>query len=478
MPQSLASLKSLADAVPVRLTVEERQLQRLLCSALDVSEYTDKVDVYSRDRDRLIRDNLYDLYKIMLGLNINSSKDQGRKMLVKAFESEEDESVTQSMAIARCEDWFRKLFELGRRYKRMNPDKMRTEYGKLVTLMQDAVQKERLMSMSVYEPVRTVTDVLKEANLGLLLEDEQLTVAASPIEKTVAEEVSAATKEKEATISELCKKYGGDDAEKKEVVELCIRSLDDGSCFLRDNAASLARMIELLKHYYHPQTGAALRTKSGDISISHGHGGSKLAHSHAGHFQYVLESLTLWKCVLSDVFRLWSAAEDDMLDSSSNYSMRNTGQGIHRMKSAPRTGRAMRGHIATAQSQMGGKWVGTQIVHLGDNDVPNALVFIDKYTQIPRMINPIVKVIESLDSVAELPGQRAYLEKKFGSVEDCKLAILQDFFRHAFDGSGDDGGSCIDGRLTSAWNWCSKLHKKPFHHVFLLCGFQGFDGQW
>jgi hypothetical protein len=59
-----------------------------------------------------------------------------------------------------------------------------------------------------------------------------------------------------------------------------------------------------------------------------------------------------------------------------------------------------------------------------------------------------------------------------------------------------DAGSCIDGRLTSAWNWCSSLEKKRFFHVFLLTGkasasdlycdlclivclgFVGFDGEW
>jgi len=43
---------------------------------------------------------------------------------------------------------------------------------------------------------------------------------------------------------------------------------------------------------------------------------------------------------------------------------------------------------------------------------------------------------------------------------------------------GDDGGSCIDGRLTSAWNWCSKIQKKPFYYIFMYTGFQGFDGDW
>ena len=51
-----------------------------------------------------------------------------------------------------------------------------------------------------------------------------------------------------------------------------------------------------------------------------------------------------------------------------------------------------------------------------------------------------------------------------------------------FDGSGADNfidaGSCIDGRLTSAWNWCSKVEKKPYFHVFRLCGFVSFDGDF
>lgn len=80
------------------------------------------------------------------------------------------------------------------------------------------------------------------------------------------------------------------------------------------------------------------------------------------------------------------------------------------------------------------------------------------------------------------PGLAAYIQTSFGGTERLKKTILTDFFRHAFDGSGADNffdaGSCIDGRLTSAWNWCSAIEKKPYYPIFALTGFAGFDGDF
>ena len=43
--------------------------------------------------------------------------------------------------------------------------------------------------------------------------------------------------------------------------------------------------------------------------------------------------------------------------------------------------------LSKLQAQANGKWVGSNAVHLGDNDTPNALVWMDKYTQAPCTSN-------------------------------------------------------------------------------------------
>jgi hypothetical protein len=73
-----------------------------------------------------------------------------------------------------------------------------------------------------------------------------------------------------------------------------------------------------------------------------------------------------------------------------------------------------------------------------DHNVPNALMFIDKYTQIFRILLPIVTCLESLEDGMSVknPALLEYITKAFGSPDGAKKAILCDFFRHGFDGSG------------------------------------------
>jgi hypothetical protein len=179
--------------------------------------------------------------------------------------------------------------------------------------------------------------------------------------------------------------------------------------------------------------------------------------------------------------QLWYMAETDLFDPNTPYHLRNTGQGLNRVQAAPRVGKVMYNVLSTVQRKVG-PWIGSCVVHLGDSMVPNALTFIDKYAQLQRILLPLSTIIRRVGEVGNNNEHIArYIQDTFGGVEAARVLILRDFFRFAFDGSGGtnmfDSGACVDGRLTSCWNWGSSVEKKPYFPLFLLCGFTGFDGQ-
>jgi hypothetical protein len=246
---------------------------------------------------------------------------------------------------------------------------------------------------------------------------------------------------------------------------------------LRFNREPCDRLISLLKEFFDPvDPGPAEHS----LAIEEGVAGARLSHDHQRQYTFVLQSMTLWREVLDNMFQLWHLAEEDLLDEENCYQLTDTGQGLQRVQKSARSVVAMQKILAKVQRKVGG-WIGSSTVHLGDHNVPNALMFIDKYIQVPRLLGPLVLTLDKIPQLSQSSdGMKGYIDS-FGGVRVLQKLILADFFRHAFDGSGADNffdaGSCIDGRLTSAWNWCSSIEKKPYFPVFLLTGFSGFDGK-
>lgn len=479
--------------IPLRLTQEERCLLSILEGALYVSEYTDQVDVYHvGHKARRMALQIQQVCAILAGLVVANNFDVARKPLMEK-------------SFAENQHFFRMVFEIGRRYKILNPDKFRGSYGKLIHMLQDSVKADvaRAVEFECVTPVRTVWSLVQQKKKGVeLLKDPLLNVATREIytEGKSRSEVAAEAREKSDALAELKQRYGqkppegspplkapGDLAEllkggrkkgdpvdellTEADIETIVSSISDHYAFQRFNREPVDRMIQYLKTHFDPK-----QDTEWSLEIVRGRGGSCLSHSHSRQYTFVHQSMQLWREIMGNMFALWQMTEGDLLDEDSTYRLCDTGQGLNRVQHAPRVSRGMHHILHKVQSEVGG-WVGLSVVHLGDRDVPNALVFIDKYTQVPRILGPIVRTLDRLPEVYNSsPAIRTYIDKEFGGVEVVTMMILQDFFKHGFDGSGDDGGSCVDGRLTSCWNWCSKIEKKKYFPAFLLTGFSSFDG--
>ena len=343
-----------------------------------------------------------------------------------------------------------------------------------------------LLGFSCVKPIKTVYSVLEEHDALDVLRDDLITVATKEIysEGRTRREIQRDIRSKEVAIEKLSAKYQRSGLSQEQVRQ-CLYSIGDNHAFLRANRDPCERMIEYLKEYFHPTQA---KDQKCNLAIRSGRSGARLTHDHGRQYAYVLQSLTLWREILhgkwvhmwqisvdelgpADMFRLWSLAEQDLLSENITYRLRDTGQGLNRVQAAPKTSRMMQTILQKSQRSVG-TWIGSSVIHMGDHNVPNALMFIDKYTQIYRILLPICNTLSQIPKLVAVPALRSYIEDEFGSTENLHKEILGDFFRHGFDGSGADNffdaGSCIDGRLTSAWNWCSSLEKKRYFHVFLL----------
>lgn len=545
------SLPDFAKYIPLRLSPEERALLTVLEQTLHVSEYTDHVDVTSARRGiktRRILDGILEACHIATGLAVSSGRERSllqsidenatptqptvrtfslkkktkkskkkKKKMKAALAAEGDENEGDDTAAADTSSWagrepkdnavlFQTMFEISRRNKVLNPSSMRTTYGKLMYLLQDAQNPTvaKSLGFSLHKDLVLVAPYLEEHGASELLRDERLEAATQFIsdrnpttgEKLDRAEVQAMVQEKREALEGLVQAYASAKIS-ADNIRRCIESLGDAISYVESNVAPVQTMLKYLEDNFdpeEPERGFSLELsgrRTGYSSYSSSYSrygfsaysssqseGPKLSHSHSTQYTFVWQSLQLWCKVMRNMHRLWVCADDDLLSTTNSYHLYNTGQGLNRVQSCPRVRKVMSNLLNQTQQEAGQPWVGLSVIHLGDRDVPNALIFIDKYTQIPRFLNPLVAFLQGLPELCQDERIDRYIKEQFGSQHKLKMAVLADFFKHGFDGSGDDGGSCIDGRLTSSWNWTSRVAKKPYYHAFMLSGFQGFDGDF
>ncbi|CCI44553.1 unnamed protein product [Albugo candida] len=446
-----------AECIPLRLDAHERSLFQILDASLSASEYTDKVDVLSyRSATKRILSELIDMLSTVSGMVLVDNFPSGKRLV-------ENKLLEANAKL------FQEIFEIGRRYKMMNPARMRENYGKMIYLLQDSTLNHirEQTNFSCIRPIQTVFSLLEEKNALSLLQDPRLCISTSVLASDRSKKLAAS--------NELIDQYTSETLSEADI-RRCVASIDDYNSHLSANTSPITKMLHFLSTFFdatRPEIGFSLEIRAG-------RNGARLSHNHATQYEYVQQSLQLWHLITMEMLRLWRSVEDDLLGGVS-YRLRDTGQGLQRMQIAPKTSKMMHSILQKLRAKHP-HWVGSSVVHLGDHNVPNALLFIDKYTQVARILTPIVRTIEEIPALSQQNETKAFISDSYGGANALQKLILSDFFKHGFDGSGADNffdaGSCIDGRLTSAWNWCSKIEKKSYFHVFLLAGFVGFDGHF
>ena len=105
-----------AKYIPLRLDLKERKSLRLLEAALNVSEYTDKVDILSyHSKAKRVHAQLREICAILCGLVVASDYSAGQALI-------------KSHDFCDFAEFFQEIFEVGRRYKIMNPGRSSPQF--------------------------------------------------------------------------------------------------------------------------------------------------------------------------------------------------------------------------------------------------------------------------------------------------------------------------------------------------------------
>ena len=240
---------------------------------------------------------------------------------------------------------------------------------------------KEMLEFSCVAPLKNAHDVLADAGADGLLDDQLIEIATKEIipDEKSRYVIQKEIKQKERAIETLAKKYSNSSIS-DETVRQCIYSIGDNNrflcnrvtncSFLRGNRDPIDKMIALFKKFFSAEKTFPC------LAISSGRNGARLTHSHERQYYYVLQSLTLWREVHHNMFKLWCLAEQDLLDESNSYRLRDTGQGLNRVQNCPRVSKEIHRILGDVMRKVGsGNWVGSSVVHLGDTNVPNSLMF-------------------------------------------------------------------------------------------------------
>ena len=173
-----------------------------------------------------------------------------------------------------------KMFEIARCHKIMNPEKMRTEYGKLIYVLQDAVSPtvQPHLGFSVVGPIVTVYDFLKERGGVKVLDDKLIDVGTEEIDgrKKTRIDIRAEIKRKEKAVATIKAKYRLSCLTEDDI-HLAVYSIGDNNSFLHSDRVPFDTIIEFLVASFSPASGE---------------NGARLSHSHERQCFFALQSLT------------------------------------------------------------------------------------------------------------------------------------------------------------------------------------------